>query len=91
MSDNDKFVFESLQDPAAISGYLQSLIEGIDGGRINLATNGDEITLHPSGLIKITVKAQKKPQSSKLTLKLSWKDEADDDSMLQCDMTIDAG
>jgi len=91
MTESDKFVFESLQDPAAIGGYLRSLIEGIESGRISLATNGDEIVLNPCGLIKVTVKARRKPQSSKLTLKLAWKDEMTEEDMLQNGMTIDAG
>lgn len=91
MSENDKFVFESLQDTAAIGNTLKSLIEGIENGRISLATNGDEIVLHPSGLIKVTVKARKKPQSSKLSIKLAWKDETTDEATSQTGMIIDAG
>lgn len=91
MPDNDKFVFESLQDTTAIGNTLRSLIEGIESGRISLATNGDEIVLHPCGLIKVTVKARKKPQSSKLSIKLAWKDETLDEGTLENGMTIDAG
>lgn len=75
MSQNDKFFFESLQDPDSIKSYLASLIEGIEKGRIVLATNGDELTLDTPDLLKFTLKAKRKSETSKLSIKLSWKDE----------------
>lgn len=71
----EKFFFESIQDPDAVKDYLQSLIEGIDSGRVVLATNGDELTLFPTDLMKFTLKAKRKADTSKLSIKLAWKDE----------------
>lgn len=75
MSQEEKFFFESLQDPDSIKDYLASLIEGIESGRIVLATNGDEMTLNTPDLLKFTLKAKRKSETSKLSIKLSWKDE----------------
>lgn len=87
----DKFEFESLQEPEAVCGYLRSVIEGLENGSITLATNGDTIALAPGGLIKVAVKARKKPLSSKLVIKLSWKDEDADQDDVMGSMTIAAG
>ncbi len=51
-----------------------------------LSTNGDELTLTPPDLLKFTLKAKRKAPTSKLVLKLAWKDEPkaairSDDSM----------
>ena len=86
MAQEEKFFFESIQDPKSIRDYLQSLIEGIEKGRIVLSTTGDELTLTPPDLLKFTLKAKRKAPTSKLVLKLAWKDEPkaairSDDSM----------
>lgn len=75
MPQEEKFFFESIQDPASIKDYLRSLIDGMESGRIVLATNGDELMLTPPDLLKFTLKAKRKAETSKLVLKLAWKDE----------------
>ncbi len=84
----DKFEFESLQDSTMICNYLRSIIEGLESGKIRLATEGDEIVLNPEGLIKVVVKARKKPLSSKMTIKLSWKDEKSQESGVDSSIRI---
>lgn len=71
---DEKFVFESLQDPKTIRDYLQSLIDGLDKGRVILATQDQEIVLHPASLLKLTVKAKKKSDGSKISVSINWKD-----------------
>lgn len=73
MAAEDKFEFESIQDSQTIKDYLQSLVDGIDKGRIVLSTDGSELELNPALLIKFEVKAKKKGDSTKLTLRLSWR------------------
>ncbi len=53
---------------------MQSLLDGIQEGRIRLNSNGDEIVLEPSTLFKFTVKARKKGDTTKLSVKISWSD-----------------
>ncbi|MCM0756440.1 amphi-Trp domain-containing protein [Desulfovibrio aminophilus] len=71
---DEKFTFESLQDPRTIRDYLQSVIDGIDKGRVILSTEDQEIVLHPASLLKFTVKAKKKSDGGKLNLAISWKE-----------------
>jgi amphi-Trp domain-containing protein len=75
MAQEEKFFFESIQDPRSLRDYLQSLMDGLEKGRIVLSTGGDELTLTPPDLLKLTLKAKRKAPTSKLVLKLSWKDE----------------
>lgn len=72
--DEKKFVFESLQDPKTIKEYLQTVIDGIERGRVILSTEEDEMVLYPASLLRFTVKGKKKPGGSKLILTVSWKD-----------------
>ena len=74
MTSEKKFVFESLQDRETIRTFLQSLVEGFDSGNIKLSTNGDEIELHPEGLLNFTVKAKRKESGNKINIKIGWKD-----------------
>lgn len=71
---DEKFSFESLQDPKTIRDYLQSVIDGIDKGRVILSTEGQEIVLHPASLLKFSVKAKKKSDGGKLNLSITWKE-----------------
>lgn len=70
----EKFVFDSLQDSKTIADFLESLTDGFGKGAISLSTNGDEILLTPQGLLNFSVKAKKKGNESKLTIKVAWKD-----------------
>lgn len=74
MSIEQKFVFDSLQDSESIRQFLTALVEGFDAGKINLSTNGDEIELHPKGLLNFSVKAKRKSGANKIAIKIAWKD-----------------
>ena len=88
MAQEEKFFFESLQDPQAIKDYLSSLVDGLEKGRIVLATNGDELTLETPDLLKFTLKAKRKAETSKLSIKLSWKDERQAEAQADGSMSI---
>lgn len=88
MAQEEKFFFESLQDPQAIKDYLSSLVDGLEKGRIVLATNGDELTLETPDLLKFTLKAKRKAETSKLSIKLSWKDERQGEAPADGSMSI---
>lgn len=70
----EKFVFDSLQDSETIRDFLSSLTDGFEKGSIVLSTNGDEIVLAPAGMLNFMVKAKKKGNENKLSIKISWKD-----------------
>lgn len=73
MSNEEKFEFESLQDSKSIKSFLESLTEGLERGRIELSTNGEEILLTPQSLLRFKVKAKRKKGESQIALKISWK------------------
>ncbi|GFM37844.1 amphi-Trp domain-containing protein [Desulfovibrio psychrotolerans] len=70
----EKFVFESMQDAQSIKVFLESLMQGFENEKVVLASNGDRIELTPSGLLDFSVKARRKGDSSKLSIKIEWKD-----------------
>ncbi|WP_320172359.1 amphi-Trp domain-containing protein [Maridesulfovibrio sp.] len=75
-----KFVFDSLQDAETIRQFLSALVDGFESGNINLSTNGDEIELQPKGLLNFSVKAKKKSDMNKITIKISWKESGEWDN-----------
>lgn len=82
MTKEGRFTYESLQDAGTIAKYLQSLIDGFEKGKIALKSDQEELMLHPKGMITFTVRAKKKNEKTKLTLKISWKDTGNPDNSL---------
>ena len=74
MSSEEKFVFESLQDCESIRAFLEALTEGVGSKHLVLSSGGERIELYPQGLLQVEVKARRKGGSSKVSLKLEWKD-----------------
>ncbi len=70
-----KFFFESFQDSETIKSYLESLLKGIAQKKIILRTDGEDITMYPNGLLKLTIKAKRKSNKNRLNIKISWTDE----------------
>ncbi len=74
MAKEEQFQHESLQDSKTIAKYLQALIDGFEKGEISLNSDQGNIRLIPNDLMELTIKAKKKGDKSKLSLKVSWKD-----------------
>ncbi|MCO6438655.1 MAG: amphi-Trp domain-containing protein [Phycisphaerae bacterium] len=72
--DGKEFAHESLQDRASIVRYLTALGEGIQQGKLLLASDGDQFVLQPPALVKFDVRAKQKRTRAEIVLKLSWKD-----------------
>ncbi|MGE4504929.1 MAG: amphi-Trp domain-containing protein [Desulfovibrionaceae bacterium] len=70
----EKFYFDSLQDAESIRQFLEALTEGFAKGELSLASNGDQIVLHPKGLLSFSVKAKRKRGGSKLNIRVAWKE-----------------
>lgn len=77
MRQEERFNFESLQDSNTIAKYFKSLIEGFEAERLVLKSEEGTLTLHPKDMINFAVRAKKKNEKNKLTLKISWKDAED--------------
>jgi amphi-Trp domain-containing protein len=82
MTEEKRFSYESLQDVGTIVKYLQSLIDGFEKGSITLKSDEGALTLHPKEMINFGVRAKKKNEKTKLTLKISWKESGNADNSL---------
>jgi amphi-Trp domain-containing protein len=74
VTEEARFTHESFQDACSIAAYFQSLIEGFEQGSIVLTSDEGELNLHPKDMLTFAVRAKKKGEKTKLTIKISWKD-----------------
>jgi amphi-Trp domain-containing protein len=72
MLNEDKFILESLEDPARVTDYLRAVIDGIEKGRIVLTAENQEMVLNPGSLMKFVIKGKRSSTKGKLNIKLSW-------------------
>ena len=72
-SEDREFEYESLQDRETIVRYLGAIAEGLEKGRLLLATNGEQFALDAPGLLRFDVQAKQKRDRAQLSLRLSWK------------------
>ena len=77
MSADESFTHESLEDMQSIARYLQAVLDGLQRGKIELEQNDTRVELKPHGLISFRVKAKRKGERSKLSIKLSWREQHD--------------
>lgn len=75
MAGSEEFKHESYQDRVSIVKYLEALCDGVSNGRIVFGNNEKQIVLEPKGLLKFDVKAKRKDEKQKVTLKISWSEE----------------
>ncbi len=68
------FRHESLQDRISIEQYLKALNSGFTTGRLKFSNEDGEIVFKPRGLVNFEVRASRKQDRARLTLKFSWKD-----------------
>jgi amphi-Trp domain-containing protein len=74
MAEYGSFDYESYQDLETIQKFLGSLNNGFANERIVLSSGDDTIELHPKNLLKFSVRAKKKEDKTKLSIKISWKE-----------------
>ena len=89
-SEDREFAHESLQDRETIVKYLGAIAEGLDKGRLLLATNGEQFALETPALLRFDVQAKQKRERSQLTLRLSWKNRKKGARLRVEPLTIDA-
>ena len=88
MSSSDSFDYESIQDTETIRDFIGSLLDGLENRKIILSSNGNKISLHPSDMLKFAVKAKRKGQTGKISLKISWRESANENSNQSDDIKI---
>jgi amphi-Trp domain-containing protein len=74
MTGLDTFDHEFIQDRQSIRQYLNTLIEGIEKGRIIFTSEKENVMLTPAEMIRLSIKTKIKSGKSKLTIKLAWSD-----------------
>ena len=72
---SEEFKHESLQDRVSIARYLQALQEGLEKGHLELVSDEKTVVLDPDGLVELEVRAKRKGNRRKLSIKLSWRDD----------------
>jgi amphi-Trp domain-containing protein len=78
MAADDDFRHESVQDRHSIVKYLQALTAGIENGHIELGTTEHMLALEPDGLLELQVRAKRKGGRVKLSIKLHWREQDDE-------------
>ncbi len=81
MSNEKKFVFESLQDATSIGTFLEAITEGMRSGHILLSSSEDQIEMYPKGLLTFSLRAKRKGSSNRISFKVEWKDRQEDGSI----------
>ena len=69
---DNTFCHESLQDSESIADILSSLQQGLSNGTLKFSDEDNEITLKPSGLLNLTVKASSESGLNVLDVRISW-------------------
>jgi len=69
---DNSFCHESLQDRETIVDILSSLQQGLSNGTLKFSDEDNEITLKPSGLLNLTVKASSDSGLNVLDVRISW-------------------
>lgn len=71
-----EFLHESLQDVRSIVAYLDAVRDGFANGSLSLRDEAGDISLYPSGLVRLQIDASRKRDRVKLAIRLSWKEES---------------
>jgi len=90
MSTSDEFKHESLQDRQSIVQYLDAISKGFSNGKLVFANRDKQIIFEPKGLLKLDVKAKRKSDKIKLSLKVTWKEKGGDKDATANILTIDS-
>ncbi len=68
----DEFCHESLQDSETIAELLSSLQRGLAAGTLRFSDENNELTLKPSGLLNLTIRASGSSELNVVDVRVSW-------------------
>jgi len=88
MTKEQKFRYESAQDPQSLAVYLTALAGGFQAGELRFSAKNARLTTRPTGLIGFVVEAKSKEGRHKVTLKFTWRDQDDQDDQDQGRLSI---
>jgi len=81
MKQNTRFRHESLQDQGSIKRLLRALTTGIGKGKVVLEDEDGSMIMEPGGLLNLKITASQNDESSKLNIRLSWREDRDQSHM----------
>jgi amphi-Trp domain-containing protein len=67
--------FEGQMERNAIINYLESLLEGLKNGVINIQHGAQQVTLHPKDVINLGMKVKQKEKKDTVSIELKWKNQ----------------
>jgi amphi-Trp domain-containing protein len=73
---NDTFKYQTAADPPELARYLTVLAEGVTAGTLTVAEGRMSFTVFPRGLIDLGLKVRRKQGRTRVSLELSWAEEA---------------
>ncbi|MEZ4647953.1 MAG: amphi-Trp domain-containing protein [Candidatus Eisenbacteria bacterium] len=79
---------ESLQDVGSIVAYLDAIREGFLNGTLSLRDDAGDISLKPSGLVRLQIDSTRKRDRVKLAVRLAWKEDAPGESVSNGSLVI---
>jgi amphi-Trp domain-containing protein len=68
----DEFCHESLQDSETIAELLSSLQRGLAAGKLKFSDENHELTLNPSGLLNLTIRASGSSELNVIDVRITW-------------------
>jgi amphi-Trp domain-containing protein len=84
-STKGKFKFESTMRREEAVAYFEAIVSGLKQGSLHFKQGDRSLTVNPSSVVEIEVKAAKKGSDAKLSFELAWS--ADGDSELEISST----
>ena len=74
----DTFKYQTSVDVAELANYLSAVVEGLENGVLPLRENNHAFSVHPRGLVDLSLKVRQKNGRTKVALEMAWaEDEAD--------------
>ena len=74
----DNFKYQTSVDVAELTHYLSAIVEGLESGVLPLRENSHSFSVHPRGLVDLSLKVRQKNGRTKVSLEMAWaEDEVD--------------
>lgn len=71
--DKSKIKVEGVMQITEVIANLEKLVTDMKAGLVTIAAGEESLTLHPSVLVNVDMKASQKKDKEKFTLEISWK------------------
>ena len=80
-SDEKKIKFKNEMGKQEVIVYMETLLDGLKRGNLQLQQGADSLVLTPSSVMKVEMKATQKKKKGSLRFKISWKEEGADNDL----------